>query len=194
MIDIAKEYTTWLYENTEQNKINSNLIEVSTPFLDRYNDYTHVYIKFDNNGNPIEVNDYGETINELLLSGFEFSTNKRKEILNQIINRNGVVLSDEVLSVNVSSPGDLAGAKHRLIQAMLSINDMFVLSQNNIKTLFFEEVESYFKENEIYYSENINLTGKSNKAFCLLLFSINSFFSFSICSSSSVSNLCIYPS
>src|SRR5690606_23916439 len=40
-------------------------------------------------------------------------------------------------------------------------NDMFMTSHSNVSTIFFEEVEKFFIENGIRYSDQISLTGKS---------------------------------
>ncbi|MDO4605023.1 MAG: DUF1829 domain-containing protein [Helcococcus sp.] len=159
-MDYIKEYTDWLYNNITQTNIDDNLIEITTPFLDRHNDYTQVYIKI-KNGIPNEVSDMGYTIDDLIMSGFEFNSNKRKELMNIIINRNGVTLDNGVLTVNINSVTEIPEAKHKLLQTIISINDMFVLNRSNINNLFFEEVNAFFEKNNIIYSENINFIGKS---------------------------------
>ncbi|MFM1572600.1 DUF1829 domain-containing protein [Helcococcus ovis] len=159
-MDYIKEYTDWLYNNITQTSINDNLIEITTPFLDRHNDYTQVYIKT-KNGVPAQVSDMGYTINDLLMSGFEFNSNKRKELMNIIINRNGVMLNNGVLFVKVNSLKELPEAKHKLLQTIISINDMFVLNRSNISNIFFEEVNAFFEKNNIIFTENISFIGKS---------------------------------
>jgi hypothetical protein len=43
----------------------------------------------------------------------------------------------------------------------LAVNDMFNLSQESIYSLFKEDVELYFKSNDIFHAKDIKLTGKS---------------------------------
>lgn len=160
MIDIAKEYTDWLYKNMIQEKIDHNLYEVTTPFLDRHNDYTQIYVKYNDDGS-IELNDYGYTIDDLAMSGFTFSTKKRKNLLNIVINKLGVGIKGEVIYTLADSIHNLPEAKHRLLQAMIYINDMFNMNQANVKSFFLEDVTNFFDNKNIIYSENIILMGKS---------------------------------
>ena len=44
---------------------------------------------------------------------------------------------------------------------MLTVNDMFNLSQETVTSLFKEDVELYFRNNDIFFSKDIKLTGKS---------------------------------
>src|SRR5699024_805606 len=48
-----------------------------------------------------------------------------------------------------------------LLQAMLSINDMFMITNQNVISLFLEDVENFLTKNEIRYTENISFAGKS---------------------------------
>lgn len=160
-MDIVKSYIDWLHENISQNILSDNLIEITTPFLDRHNDYTQIYAHFED-GKPVSLSDYGYIIDDLRMSGFEFSTPKRKSMLETIINRTGVsISSDDHLFVKVSNLSEIPNAKHRLLQAMLAVNDMFNLNATSVKSLFFEDVKSFFISNEIFYTPNVNLTGLS---------------------------------
>ena len=46
---------------------------------------------------------------------------------------------------------------------MINIGDMFILSKNRVKRMFFEDVEEFFKENEISYILDIYIEGKAFK-------------------------------
>lgn len=159
-MDLAKEYTNWLYENMTQEEISPGMFELTTPFLDRNNDYTQIYVRYNDDG-TISISDNGYIIDDLNMSGFEFSTPKRKELLNRLISSFGLTLENEVIYTIVDDIKDLAETKHRLLQAMLYINDMFVLSRPNVKSLFFEDVSTFFDINDIRYSANIDFIGKS---------------------------------
>lgn len=160
MIDLAKTYTDWLYKNMTQEKIDDNFYELTTPFLDRHNDYTQIYIKY-NSDNTVTISDYGYTIDDLLMSGFNFESSKRKHLLSQVINKFGLSLDGEVIYTNVSSLNSLPEAKHRLLQAMIYINDMFILNRANVQSLFYEDVVKYFEGKNIPYFADFSLTGKS---------------------------------
>lgn len=159
-MDLAKEYTNWLYENMTEEELSPGMFELTTPFLDRNNDYTQIYIQYNDDG-TISISDNGYIIDDLSMSGFEFSTSKRKELLNKLISSFGLSLKNEVIYTNIDDPKDLAETKHRLLQAMLYINDMFVLNRPNVKSLFFEDVSTFFDTNDIRYSANIDFIGKS---------------------------------
>lgn len=160
MVDFIKEYTDWLYNSMIQSKISDNLFEVTTPFLDRHNEYTQIYISYLPNG-EIEVNDYGYTLDDLRMSGFDFKTEKRKNMLNQIINGFGVGIRDGFIYARTSDINRLAETKHKVLQAMIYVNDMFILNRSNVQSLFTQDVRSYFDNYEIYYTDNVHLIGKS---------------------------------
>lgn len=138
-------------------KLDNNIIEITTPFLDRNNDYTQIYVK-SNGNNKLILSDYGYMINELEMLGIDINSPKRKEIIETIINRFGVKLVDGTLSIEATVQ-DYPRAKHSLLQAMLAIDDLFYLSRPNIISIFSDEVESFFNENEIYYIPNISFVG-----------------------------------
>ncbi len=95
------------------------------------------------------------------MSGFEINTPKRENILKTALNGFGVKMNgnDELfVEANASNIGQ---KKHYLLQAILSVNDMFNLSQETIFSLFKEDVERFFRSNDIVFSKDIKLTGKS---------------------------------
>lgn len=160
MLDLARTYTDWLYENMTQEKIGDDFYELTTPFLDRHNDYTQIYIKY-NSDNTITISDYGYTIDDLLMSGFNFDSSKRKRLLNQVINKFGLSLDGEVIYTSVTDLKTLPETKHRLLQAMIYINDMFILNRANVQSLFYEDVTKYFESKNIPYFSDFSLIGKS---------------------------------
>ena len=161
MVDHIENYLNWLKSNMTQTKIDDCTIEITTPFLDRNNDYTQIYLK-DTGNERFIVTDYGYTINELKLSGVDLDTDRRKLILRQILNRTGLrhnPKTDEIyIEVNYNS---LPSAQHTLIQGMLDINDMFYLNTPVVANLFYEDVKTFFDNQEIFYSQDINITGRS---------------------------------
>jgi hypothetical protein len=55
--------------------------------------------------------------------------------------------------------------KHLMVQAMLSIDDMFEVSAENVKNFFIEDVETFFKANDIFYSKDFSLIGKTGSLY-----------------------------
>ncbi|SHK55154.1 DUF1829 domain-containing protein [Paramaledivibacter caminithermalis] len=152
-------YLSWLKENMSIKTIKDDVLELTSPFLDRHNDYMQIYIIKTDNG--YILSDDGYTINDLMLSGLEFNTAKRKKILNTILNGYGVELDEnDILKVKCNI-ANFPIKKHNLLQAMLSVNDLFVLSRNNVISIFLEDVETFLYNNDIRYISNVNFVGKS---------------------------------
>ena len=51
--------------------------------------------------------------------------------------------------------------KHRLIQAMLAVSDLFYLASPYVASFFLEDVESWLDSQSIRYSPRLKLTGAS---------------------------------
>lgn len=152
-------YFDWLKSNSFTEMMSSDTVRISVPFLNRNNDYTEIYVQ-QRGSDQFFITDDGETLNELELSGFNF-TKKRKEFLNMIVHSTGVELgSNNELSITASS-SELYFKKHMLVQTMLRVSDMYTQKSTGEKTIFFEEVLSFFEQNDIRYTANISLGGKS---------------------------------
>jgi len=154
---LIDEYWKWLRDNTTLKQID-NWVEVTSPFIDRHNDYIQIYAKKEN-GNIILTDD-AYTIRDLEISGCELATEKRQKILQLTLNGFGVSKEGDELIVKATE-NDFSKKKHNLIQAILAVNDLFYLAPASIVSLFLEDVREWLKENEIRYMENINIQGKS---------------------------------
>ena len=160
-MNFIDNYLQWLKNEMDQSEISPNLYEITTPFLDRHNDYTQIYAKICKDGR-IQFTDMGTTILDLEMSGVDLSTKKRKNILNQSLSRLGVSESSEkCLFIDALSDNEVPRAKHQLLQAILSVNDMFFLNRNQVSSLFYDDVIDYFEKNNIYFSKNPSFVGKS---------------------------------
>ena len=130
--------------------------EITTPYLDRHNDYIQIYMKPTNGG--FILTDDGYTLDDLQLSGCPIETPKRKKILETILNGFGVSLKDNRIEVQANT-GNFAIRKHNLVQSMLAVNDMFFLSSPTIQSLFFEDIAEWFDEADIRYTPRVKLAG-----------------------------------
>lgn len=170
MIDFKNEYIDWIKNNTEQITLDSNITRLTSPFLDVDNDCIEIFIYRD--GDNIIINDAGETISKLELSNIKFQKNsKRKKILDEILNSHGVKLSQNN-ELYIESSIETFGIKSNfLMQCMIKVSDMFMLSDNTVKTVFIDDVKNYFDKKEILYLSDINIKGKSsyyaNYDFCI---------------------------
>lgn len=151
------EYISWLRERIKFADLGS-AIEISTPFLDSHNDHIQLYIKQQNG--RIIITDDGYTVSDLEMSGCDLSSKRRKDVFQMILNGFGVNFDGRELYVEASER-NFPQKKHALIQAILSVNDMFMLVQSRVAGVFLEDVTLYFNECDIRYTPAIQLPGKS---------------------------------
>lgn len=157
-VELKEKYINWLEDEITVNKINE-YIEITSPFLDRYNDYLQVYAKLENN-NEILLTDDSYIINNLEMSGVDMKSNKRKQLLQSFLNKYSVKLDGNAL-VSKSNIDDFPQKILFLMQAMLNVDDMFMLSQNKIASLFLEDIKSFLDGKDIYYTRDVSFVGKS---------------------------------
>jgi hypothetical protein len=160
--NLKKSYIDWLNTKITYKDLEAGAIEITTPFLDRHNDRLQIFAIPQKNG-EIKLTDDGYIISDLQLSGFELSRSKRrKQIFNTIINGYGVSLNTEYNELFVTTDTkDFPRKKHMLLQAMMTVNDMFMTSKSTVSSLFAEDVGSFLEANNIRYTENIFFSGKS---------------------------------
>jgi hypothetical protein len=164
---LINSYVDWLKESISTENING-VCEITTPFLDRHNDHLQIYIKDTPEG--LMLTDDGYTLADLQLSGLNFSSPKRQKILNTILYGFGVHQNEEELYV-LTRPENFPQKKHNLIQAILSINDLFVMAEPTVARIFKEDVERFLHENDIRFNKDFGLIGKTglNHAFDFII-------------------------
>lgn len=155
--DLVNAYIEWLRDRIKIEDI-KGICEVTTPFLDRHNDHLRIYVRKSDGG--FVLTDDGYTISDLQLSGCEFTTEKRRQILHSILNGFGVRLIEGELVIE-ARPDNFPQKKHNLIQAILSVNDLFVMAAPMVAGIFREDVERYLRLNEIRFTPSVNFTGRS---------------------------------
>ena len=154
---LLDRYVAWLRDKTVLRQID-DWVEITTPHLDRHNDYLQIYMKRDNG--EFVLSDDGYTIQDLRHSGCEIDTPKRKGILQQTLNGFGVQLVGDDLVVRASA-ANFPMRKHNLVQAMLAINDLFYVARTSVSSLFLEDVQQWLDANGVRFTENVKFTGKS---------------------------------
>ena len=154
---LVDEYARWLKEKTLIRRVDE-WVEITTPYLDRHNDYLQIYARR-RNGDYV-LTDAGYILQDLELSGCKLDTQKRKSLLMMTLNGFGVKLSGDRLEVHTSA-ANFAPSKHNLIQAMLAVNDLFGLATPMTASLFYEDVVAWLEEHEIRYAANVKFTGQS---------------------------------
>lgn len=154
---LMTRYRDWLKDKTALRQV-KDYVEITTPFLDRHNDYIQIYAKKEN-GNYLLTDD-GYTIQDLQLSGCALDTPKRQNLLKVTLAGFGIQSQDEVLAVKATAD-NFALRKHNLIQAILAVNDLFFLAQPIVASVFLEDVAAWLDLVGIRYTPNVKFTGKS---------------------------------
>ena len=150
-------YHAWLKDKTVLRPLDQ-WIEITTPYLDRHNDYLQIYAKKTNGG--FVLTDDGYTIDDLEQSGCKLQSPKRQELLKLTLNGFGVQQRENALEVH-ASPDNFALRKHNLVQAMLAVNDMFYLAVPMVASLFYEDVVAWLDEHDVRYTPKVKFTGKT---------------------------------
>ncbi len=160
---MIKEYTDWLYSGFTAVKV-GEYYELTTPYLDRYNDHLQIYVQQTANGCYFLTDD-GAIIRNLKSSGFSISRSpKRKDMLNRIARNFGVTINGDCLEI-VATKSNYPQKKHMLLQSMMSIDDMFVAEPNAVKNFFAEDVGLFLDANDIFYSRDFSLVGKTGSLY-----------------------------
>lgn len=154
---LLDDYVVWLRDKTLSRTV-ADWVEITSPFLDRHNDYIQIYAK-KSNGSYLLTDD-GYTIADLAQSGCKLDSPKRQQLLKMTLNGFGVKLNGESLEVQ-ASPENFALRKHNLVQAMLAVNDMFYLAAPMVSSFFYEDVVSWLDLKDIRYTPHVKLTGNS---------------------------------
>lgn len=150
-------YHAWLKDKTALRQIDQ-WIEITTPYLDRHNDYIQIYARKANGG--YVLTDDGYTLDDLEQSGCKLQSPKRQDLLKMTLNGFGVQLRDNALEVH-ASPDNFPLRKHNLAQAMLAVNDMFYLAVPMVASLFYEDVVAWLDVHDIRYTPKVKFTGKT---------------------------------
>jgi hypothetical protein len=156
--NLIDDYIRWLKEGVRLEQL-EDCVMITTPFLDRHNDALQVFVEPHNGG--LLLTDDGYTIRDLRSSGTELTTEKRRSHLEAILHGFGVRLQENDEIVVTAVKEDFPQKKHNLVQAMLSISDMFVMGEEQVLSLFKEDVARFPDQNSIAYITDIKLSGKS---------------------------------
>ena len=155
---LLEQYWAWLRDKTTLRQAPNDWVEITTPYLDRHNDYLQLYAKKQNG--VFVLTDDGYVIEDLVQSGCKLDSPKRQDLLRMTLAGFGVANNNGLLEVR-ASPENFALRKHNLIQAMLAVNDLFYLAVPMVASLFYEDVVAWLDVNEIRYTPNVKFTGKS---------------------------------
>ena len=154
---LIDKYVVWLKDKTSLRQL-EDWIEITTPYLDRHNDYLQIYARRLNGG--FLLTDDGYVLEDLQQSGCKIESPKRQALLKMTLGGFGVRLNQNAIEVQASAE-NFALRKHNLIQAMLAVNDLFYLAEPIVRSLFYEDVIAWMELHEIRYTPRVKFTGKS---------------------------------
>jgi hypothetical protein len=154
---LLEQYRVWLKDRTSLRQLH-DWVEITTPYLDRHNDYLQIYAQRQNGG--FLLSDDGYVLDDLASSGCVLESAKRRKLLEATLNGFGVRQNGSVLEVQATAD-TFARRKHDLIQAMLAVNDMFYLASPVVASLFLEDVMAWLDLHEIRYTQKVKFIGKT---------------------------------
>jgi hypothetical protein len=156
---LCDEYYKWLKNKSQIATTNyDDVIQITTSFLDRHNDYIELYAIKQKDG-TIKLSDGGFTLSDLESSGFSFSP-KRKDLLKFMLCSENIQKENEELFI-ITDINSFNIAKNNLIQTILNVNDLFYLSSPHVESLFIEQFNEWLDNNNVSYSPNIKIAGFS---------------------------------
>ena len=156
--ELLDRYTAWLREKSVTKDLGDGYTEITTPYLDRHNDYIQIYVRAHADG--YLLTDGGETIQDLRLSGCDLDTKRRKELLHQTLRGFGANLDGEAIHIRATSR-NFPLRKHNLVQAILGVNDLFYLAAPVVASLFLEDVTAWLTSCGVRFTPRAKFTGKS---------------------------------
>jgi hypothetical protein len=154
---LVDEYVAWLKDKTSLRQIAAG-VEITTPYLDRHNDYLQIYAKSVDGG--FLLTDDGYTVGDLGRSGCKLDGPKRKKLLEITLNGFGVTLNGPALEIRATRD-NFGLRKHNLVQAMLAVNDLAYLATPTVRSLFYEDVLAWLDLSEIRFTPKVRFVGKS---------------------------------
>lgn len=143
-------------------KVDNDAIRIDTPFYDRHNDSLILYVvPYD--GTSFMLTDGGYTLDDLEVEGISVTRSKKRKniFLSQLTSYGVKYNQDDNFLYIESNIENFPDDKHRLLQAMLFTNDLFLTEDRRTKSLFIEDVENYFVENDIRALEGASFTGST---------------------------------
>jgi hypothetical protein len=156
--ELLDKYHDWLRDRSTLRAINSNWAEITTPFLDRHNDYIQLYAT--RRDGVYQITDDGYTLSDLSQSGCNLETPKRQALLKTALNGFGVIERGGAL-IATAKTDNFPQRKHALIQAILAVNDLFYTASPIVKSLFKEDVSQWLDRAEVRYLPNVQFVGRS---------------------------------
>lgn len=156
---LVGSYLDWIRHGVAADVLTDEVTELTTPFLDRHNDHLQIYAERQS-PDLFLLTDDGYIMAELKSSGVGRHGPRREEVFSNLLRGYGVALEGKELQVRATK-GNLGQRVHNLVQAMLSIDDMFVLAQPHVEAVFLEDVEHFLDTHGVRFSPRVKFAGRS---------------------------------
>lgn len=161
---LIHDYYSWLKNKTvvlPDEK--TEWVAIQTPFIGLFNDVIEMYAQ--KNGEKIILSDNGETFHNLELVGTSLNrTGERRGIAERILLNYGIQLNGEEL-ITETTIQNFAQKKHNFLSAIMELNDLYVLSKNNVASIFKEDVRTYLDTQNIIYTPDFISKGSTGLEF-----------------------------
>lgn len=156
--DFAHTYSRWLQERIDAVERGRGF-ELSTPFLDSFNDGLRVFAEATSGG--FRLHDDGLTLENLACMGVDTSSSgRRQRILHSALSGCGVRFESERLEIDATM-SNLPQRIHLLLAAMMRVNDLWMTVTPHRVTDFFEMVCEFLDRHDASYSTNVAIPGKT---------------------------------
>ncbi len=158
------EYYKWLREKTIiQKDTTTDWFLINTPFMGAFNDLIEIYAKKD--GEQLTLSDNGETMTNLELQGLHIQGSKqRRDLLDAILLNYGLHCKKDELLIKTNLE-NFSQSKHNFLSAIIEVNDLYVLSNNNVASIFKEDVRDYLTSQNIIYTPDFISKGTTGLEF-----------------------------
>lgn len=150
---VKDSYIKWLKDEiiVEQD-------EIITPFLDFHNDHISIFCKQEND--KIFLSDGGITYDNLDEIGLNMESQAKKSLINVCLSGYPVSFDEKTKEVFIiASFSQIASAKHSLIQAVMSLNDISLTGKYRLPNAFKKEVARVLDELDITYTKDKAVSG-----------------------------------
>lgn len=155
--EYVASYLSWLKTNLRVTQLDGAAV-ISTPFLDRHNDEIEIFVE--RRGDHVVLSDDGYTLRDLASSGVDLSSGTRNSHLRRILAGFGVSVEGDELVVRATS-SEFGQKKHNLLQAILSVDDLYVTAHEQVLQFFREDVEKFLLSSRVPVFPDLKLSGKS---------------------------------
>ncbi|MGH3720035.1 MAG: DUF1829 domain-containing protein [Pseudonocardiaceae bacterium] len=156
---VLGSYSKWLKSTSKVEVPESGVTELTTPFLDRHNDHLQIYAE-KRSPDLFLLTDDGYIVAEPKSSGVGSRGPRREELLGRLLAGHGVALRESELQIEASA-SNLGQRIHGLVQAMISVDDMFMLAQPAVQGIFAEDVGKFLDDHGVRYAPHVKFGGRS---------------------------------